>query len=77
MLVIKRTDGESIVIDERVTIHIGRVQGRKVSVAIDAPRAVRVRRAELPASPAPPAAPPGPAGCVPAPAPSPAPEEAA
>ena len=62
MLVIKRSYGESIVIDERVTIHIGKVCGRKVSLAIEAPRSVRVRRAELTPCPAPPTAGPTPNG---------------
>lgn len=50
MLVLSRRVGESIVIgdgDEQVTVTVLEVRGDVVRVGIDAPRSVRVHRAEL------------------------------
>jgi len=47
MLVLSRKVGQKIVIDERVTITITRVAGGRVSVGIEAPSGVHVRRSEL------------------------------
>lgn len=47
MLVLSRRAGESIVIGDDVTITILDVRGDVVRVGIEAPRAVKVHRAEL------------------------------
>jgi carbon storage regulator len=47
MLVLSRKVGQKIVIDERVTITITRIAGGRVSVGIEAPHGVHVRRSEL------------------------------
>lgn len=47
MLVLSRKVGQQIVIDERVTITITRIAGGRVSVGIEAPPGVHVRRSEL------------------------------
>ena len=50
MLVLSRRIGESIVIgasDDRVTITVLEVRGDVVRIGIDAPRSVKVHRAEL------------------------------
>lgn len=47
MLVLTRNVGESIVIDEDITITIGHINQNQVRVMIDAPREVKVRRQEL------------------------------
>ena len=51
MLVLTRKVREQIRIGENITITILRVQGQAVRVGIDAPRSVRVVRAELPMLP--------------------------
>ncbi len=51
MLVLTRKVREQIRIGENITITILRVQGQAVRVGIDAPRSVRVVRAELPVLP--------------------------
>jgi carbon storage regulator len=47
MLVLSRRVGESVVIGEDVTITVLEVRGDVVRVGIDAPRSVKVHRAEL------------------------------
>lgn len=47
MLVLSRKAGEQIVIGGRVTVTINRVQGNRVSLAIDAPSDVKILRGEL------------------------------
>lgn len=47
MLVLSRKVGQKIVIDERVTVTITRVSGGRVSIGIEAPPGVHVRRSEL------------------------------
>lgn len=47
MLVLSRRLGESVVIGDDVTITILEVRGDVVRVGIDAPRSVKVQRAEL------------------------------
>ena len=47
MLVLSRKAGQRIVIDETVTIVIQRIQGNRVSVAIEAPDDVHIVRGEL------------------------------
>ena len=48
MLVLKRRKGEQIVVDERITIHVIDTGNGSCSLAIEAPKSVRIRRAELP-----------------------------
>lgn len=47
MLVLSRKTGERIHIGENITIEIRRVAGNRVTLALDAPRAVRILRGEL------------------------------
>jgi len=47
MLVLSRRPGESIVIGEDITITVLEVRGDVVRVGIDAPRSLKVYRAEL------------------------------
>lgn len=47
MLVLSRRVGESVVIGDDITITVLEVRGDVVRVGIDAPRSVRVHRAEL------------------------------
>lgn len=47
MLVLTRKVGETIQVGDDITIEIRRITGNRVSVAIDAPREVRLVRGEL------------------------------
>jgi carbon storage regulator CsrA len=47
MLVLSRKRGEQLQIGDDVTITVLEVRGRKLSLGIQAPRGVRIRRAEL------------------------------
>ncbi len=47
MLVLSRKIGERIHIGENITIEIRRVAGNRVTLALDAPRTVRILRGEL------------------------------
>ncbi|MBL8830400.1 MAG: carbon storage regulator [Planctomycetaceae bacterium] len=47
MLVLSRKVGQKIVIDERVTLTVTRISGNRVSIGIEAPPGVHVRRSEL------------------------------
>lgn len=47
MLVLSRRVGESIVIDDRITVTIVDIRGDKVRVGIEAPRDVPVHRKEV------------------------------
>ncbi len=47
MLVLSRTRGEKIHVGDAITIEVRRISGNRVSLAIDAPRHVRVLRGEL------------------------------
>lgn len=47
MLVLSRKPGESIVINGNITIKLVSVRGDRIKLAIDAPREVVVKRAEL------------------------------
>jgi carbon storage regulator len=47
-LVLSRKEGEEIVlVDQGITIRIDDIKGNRVSVAIDAPKNVRVMRREI------------------------------
>jgi carbon storage regulator len=47
MLVLSRRLGESVVVGDDITITVLEVRGDVVRIGIDAPRSVRVHRAEL------------------------------
>ncbi len=47
MLVLSRKVGERIFIGENVMIEVRRVAGNRVTIALDAPRSVRILRGEL------------------------------
>lgn len=50
MLVLSRKVGEEIVIGSDVVLRVSRIRGNQVSLAIEAPKGVVIRRAELPPS---------------------------
>lgn len=47
MLVLSRRSGESVVLGEDITITVLEVRGDVVRIGIDAPRSLKVHRAEL------------------------------
>lgn len=47
MLVLSRRTGESVVLGEDITVTVLEVRGDVVRIGIDAPRSLRVHRAEL------------------------------
>ena len=47
MLVLTRKTGESIQIDENISVTVSQVRGGRVRLSIDAPRDVRVVRKEV------------------------------
>lgn len=47
MLVLSRKAGESIVIDEQITITVVAIRGDKVRLGIQAPREMPVHRSEI------------------------------
>ena len=47
MLVLSRKPGEQVVLGDGITLTVVEVRGDRVRLALDAPRHVRVRRAEL------------------------------
>ncbi|HVX11906.1 MAG TPA: carbon storage regulator [Pirellulales bacterium] len=47
MLVLSRKEGEQIVIDENIVITINRIAGHRVSIGIEAPAEVHIKRNEL------------------------------
>ena len=47
MLVLQRKQGQTIVIGNDVVLHISRLRGNSVTVAIEAPRELTIRRGEL------------------------------
>lgn len=53
MLVLSRKVGEKILVGDDITITVQRVAGGRVSLAIEAPRDVRILRGELDAYEAP------------------------
>jgi carbon storage regulator CsrA len=48
MLVLKRKEGEEIVINERMRIRVVKIEGSGCRLAFDCPPTDRIRRAELP-----------------------------
>ena len=47
-LMLSRRVGETVVIDEKITITVTEVDGNHVRLSIQAPREVNIRRGELP-----------------------------
>lgn len=47
MLVLSRKTGERIHIGDNITIEVRRVAGNRVTLALDAPRSLRILRGEL------------------------------
>ncbi len=47
MLVLSRKPGESIQIDENISVTVSEVRGGRVRLSIDAPRSVRIVRREV------------------------------
>jgi carbon storage regulator len=47
MLVLSRKSGERIHIGDNITIEVRRVAGNRVTLALDAPRSLRILRGEL------------------------------
>ncbi len=47
MLVLSRKNGESIVMDGGITVQVIKVKGNCVSISIEAPREIQIRRGEL------------------------------
>jgi carbon storage regulator len=47
MLVLSRKEGESIAIDDNITVSVLEIKGDRVRIGIDAPRAVPVFRQEI------------------------------
>jgi carbon storage regulator CsrA len=47
MLVLNRKEGEKICIDGQIIVTVNRIQGSRVSLAIEAPREIHVVRGEL------------------------------
>jgi carbon storage regulator len=52
MLILTRRAGQEIVLDEATTIRVHKIRGNRVSLAVEAPRRVHVRRGELGPQPA-------------------------
>jgi carbon storage regulator len=46
MLVLSRTAGERVMIDHEITVTVLQIEGGKVRLGIDAPKAVQVHREE-------------------------------
>lgn len=47
MLVLKRKEGQSIVIGGNIIIKVHKIEGRSVKLAIDAPKEINILRSEL------------------------------
>jgi carbon storage regulator CsrA len=48
MLVLQRRIGQSLIVNHRITVTVKGVRGKVVSIGIEAPKEVRIRRGELP-----------------------------
>lgn len=51
MLILSRKVGERIMIGDNITILISRIAGKRVTLGLEAPKDVSIRRAELEAAP--------------------------
>ncbi len=47
MLVLSRKEGEQLVIGDNIVLTVNRISGNRVAIGIEAPREVRIVRAEL------------------------------
>ena len=47
MLVLSRKEGEKLVIGDNIVVTVNRINGNRVALGIEAPRDVRIVRAEL------------------------------
>lgn len=47
MLILSRRVGESLIIDDNITINVLGIQGNQVRIGIEAPREVEVHREEI------------------------------
>ncbi len=47
MLVLTRKPGETVVIDDEIVITVLRVQGKSISLGVEAPDSMRIYRGEL------------------------------
>lgn len=47
-LILSRREGETVVIDEKITIKLLEVDGKNIRLSIEAPREVNIRRGEIP-----------------------------
>lgn len=52
MLVLSRKAGEELVIGDNIVVRINRIRGNTISISIDAPIEISIRRGELRAKPA-------------------------
>ena len=48
MLVLKRHEGEEIIINDEISIRVSKTKNGSCSLVIEAPECYRIRRAELP-----------------------------
>ena len=46
-LILSRREGETVVIDEKITITLLEIDGKNIRLSIEAPREVNIRRGEL------------------------------
>ena len=51
MLVLSRKVGDRIVINEKITVVVNRISGKRVSLGIEAPQSVEILRGELVTNP--------------------------
>ena len=47
MLVLSRTEGQTVIINKNITVHVVRVKGNRIRLGIDAPDEVPIKRGEL------------------------------
>ena len=47
MLVLTRKEGDAIFIGDNITINVNMIKGRQVKLAVDAPKDIKILRAEL------------------------------
>jgi carbon storage regulator len=51
VLILSRLIGETLVLDNNITITVTKISGDQVSLGIDAPKHIGIRRGELPLRP--------------------------
>ena len=47
MLVLRRKERQTVVINDSILIHVNEIRGKRVAIAIDAPDGIPIRRGEL------------------------------